>query len=103
MIMQFNNCLLSFTIVLEGLTEIDRLILNFHPGDFFQHSSCVSMGHRKYKYANEICLLCLFTELGAVCLQFREDPKSTNRALDFCLSTRPVDNFHLITSFDKFS
>ena len=61
------------------LTEIDRLILNFQPGDFFQHSSCVSIGHRKYKYANEICLLCLFTELGAVCLQFREDPKSTNR------------------------
>ena len=61
------------------LTEIDRLILNFQSGDFFQHSSCVSMGHRKYKYANKICLLCLFTELGAVCLQFREDPKSTNR------------------------
>ena len=69
----------SFRFQKPTLTEIDRLILNFHPGDFFQHSSCVSMGHRKYKYANEICLLCLFTELGAVCLQFREDPKSTNR------------------------
>ena len=28
---------------------------------------------------NKFFLLCLFTELGAVCLQFREDPKSTNR------------------------
>ena len=63
----------------SSLTEIDRLILNFQSGDFLQHSSCVSTGHRKYKNAKEICLLCLFTELGAVCLQFREDPKSTNR------------------------
>ena len=62
-----------------GLTEIDRLILNFQSSTFFQHSSCVSTPHGKYKYANEICLLCLFTELGAVCLQFSENPKSTNR------------------------
>ena len=73
------NFFFKTLILAIELTEIDRLILNFQSGDFFQHSSCVSMGHRKYKYANEICLLCLFTELGAVCLQFREDPKSTNR------------------------
>ena len=69
----FQNYIALYCIILH-LTEIDRLILNFQSGDFLQHSSCVSMGHRKYKYANKICLLCLFTELGAVCLQFREDP-----------------------------
>ena len=70
------------------LTEIGWLILKFCPGQkiFVRHEFLLVMGYQNIK---TFFLLCLFTELGAVCLQFRENPKSTNRLKKIPKNTIP--------------